>query len=538
MIGVPAVAGAAFYGAELGAVRRMDRRPVKGTDGMIISGERQISYDDIQTRIARATTGLKALGLRDGAAVGMMLRNDFAFFEVSSASAALGSPVVPINWHLKGEEVAYILKDSGANILVCHADLLPQIETALPAGLQLLVVTTPPEIAAAFGVAPELAKVPAHLTDWDVWRDAQAPSTDPAGRASAMFYTSGTTGRPKGVRRMPMRPEQAAASERVGALTYGIKPDEDQVILMNGPMYHSAPNSYGMLAYRQRRSIVLEPRFDPEDMLQLIERHRVTHMHMVPTMFVRLLRLPDSVRNRYDISSLRFVVHGAAPCPVHVKQAMIAWWGPVINEYLGSTETGIPIWHSSAEALAKPGTVGRAIEGGIVKIFRADGTPCDVNEPGEIFMRQTSIPDFDYHGKSDARAEAGREGLVSVGDVGYLDEDGYLFLCDRKRDMVISGGVNIYPAEIENVLIGLDGVRDCAVFGIPDEEFGERLCAHIEPEPGAVLSPSQVQAYLRTRLANFKVPKDIHFADALPREASGKIFKRKLRDPYWAAAGA
>jgi long-chain acyl-CoA synthetase len=257
-------------------------------------------------------------------------------------------------------------------------------------------------------------------------------------------------------------------------------------------------------------------------------------MHMVPTMFVRLLRLPDEVRRKYDLASLRFIIHGAAPCPVHVKQAMIAWWGPVINEYLGSTETGIPIWHSSAEALAKPGTVGRAIEGGIVKIFSPDGTECDVDEPGEIYMRQTSVPDFDYHGRSDARAEAGREGLVSVGDVGYLDADGYLFLCDRKRDMVISGGVNIYPAEIEGVLVGLDGVRDCAVFGIPDDEFGERLCAYIEPEESASLSPSAVQAYLRGRLANFKVPKEINFVDALPREASGKIFKRKLRDPYWA----
>jgi long-chain acyl-CoA synthetase len=226
-------------------------------------------------------------------------------------------------------------------------------------------------------------------------------------------------------------------------------------------------------------------------------------------------------------------VHGAAPCPPQVKRAMIDWWGPVINEYFGSTETGIPIWHSAQEALAKPGTVGRAIEGGIVKIFGADGEPCAANEPGEIFMRQIGIPDFDYHGKAEARTEAGREGLVSVGDVGYLDEDGYLFLCDRKRDMVISGGVNIYPAEIENVLIGLDGVRDCAVFGIPDDEFGERLCAYVEPEAGTKLQPAEIQDYLRARLASFKVPKEVRFLDALPREASGKIFKRKLREPFW-----
>jgi long-chain acyl-CoA synthetase len=500
---------------------------------MIISGERRISYPELQTRIRRAATGFQALGLRDGAPVAMMLRNDFALFEAAGGAAALGSPVVPINWHLKAEEVRYILTDSGADILVCHADLLPQIRDGLPGDLRLLVMPTPPEIAAAFNVAPELMQVPAGLTDWEIWRDGHAPSRAPPGRASPMFYTSGTTGMPKGVRRKAMRPEQLGAAERVGAIAYGVKPGEAQVILMNGPMYHSAPNSYGMLAFRHGCTIVLEPRFDPEDMLQLIARHRVTHMHVVPTMFVRLLRLPDDIKQRYDLSSLRFVVHGAAPCPPQVKRAMIDWWGPVIHEYFGSTETGIPVWHSAEEALKKPGTVGRAIEGGIVKIFRPDGSLCAVNEPGEIYMRQVSVPDFDYHGNAEARAEAGRDGLVSVGDVGYLDEDGYLFLCDRKRDMVIWGGVNIYPAEIENALIAMDGVRDCAVFGIPDDEFGERLCACIEPEPGAALSPTAVQDFLRGRLANFKVPKQIQFLDALPREATGKIFKRKLRDPYW-----
>jgi len=499
---------------------------------MIISGERTIDYPEIHTRIARAAAGFRTLGVRGGAPVAMMLRNDFALFEVAGGAAALGSPVVPINWHLKAEEVGYILADSGADILVCHADLLPQISSGLPDNLRLLVVATPPEIAAAFNIAPPLTQVPAGMTDWDSWRDTHAAALEPPVGGSPMFYTSGTTGLPKGVRRKPMQPEQLAASARVGATAYGIKPNEHQVILMNGPMYHSAPNSYGMLAFRSGCTIVLEPRFDPEELLQLIARHRVTHMHMVPTMFVRLLRLPEEVKNHYDLSSLRFIVHGAAPCPPQVKRAMIDWWGPVIHEYFGSTETGIPVWHSAEEALAKPGTVGRAIEGGIVKIFRADGELCGVDEPGEIFMRQTATSDFDYHGNAEARAEAGRDGLVSVGDVGYLDEDGYLFLCDRKRDMVISGGVNIYPAEIENALIGMAGVRDCAVFGIPDDEFGERLLACIEPEPDAVLSSAAVQDFLRERLANFKVPKDIRFLDALPREASGKIFKRKLRDLY------
>jgi long-chain acyl-CoA synthetase len=298
----------------------------------IISGERQISYPEIHARIARAAAGFRALGVVGGTPVGMMLRNDFAFFEVSAAAAALGSPVVPINWHLKAEEVAYILADSGAKILVCHADLLPQIRDGLPGQIKLLVVTTPPEIAAAFNVAPALTQVPDGMTDWDRWRDTHAPLQDAPVGSAPMFYTSGTTGLPKGVRRKPMKPEQAVAAARVGGIAYGVKPNEDQVILMNGPMYHSAPNSYGMLAFRSGCQIVLEPRFDPEDMLQLIERHRVTHQHMVPTMFVRLLRLPDEVKRRYDLSSLRFVVHGAAFCPPQVKRAMIDCWGSVVHE--------------------------------------------------------------------------------------------------------------------------------------------------------------------------------------------------------------
>jgi long-chain acyl-CoA synthetase len=505
---------------------------------MIFSGERTISYPELQTRVARIVTGLRMLGLKGGVPVAIMLRNDFAFFEVSIAAATLGSPVVPINWHLKADEVAYILADCGAELMVCHSDLLSQIRSGLPKRLQLLAVQTPPEIASAFGVSSGDARVAEGLTNWDLWRETQALSQVDPPRTVPLFYTAGTTGRPKGVRRQPMTPEQMGAMERVGALVYGFNSDVDQTVLLNGPMYHSAPNAYATIALRRGCRIVLQPRFDPEGLLQLIERHRVTHVHMVPTMFVRLLRLPDDVKSRYDLSSLRSVVHAAAPCPISVKQAMIKWWGPVINEYLGATETGITVWHSSQEALAKPGTVGRPIEGSVIKIFGPNGEPCAANEPGEVFMRQTSLSDFAYHGKAKAREEAGREDLISVGDIGYLDEDGYLFLCDRKRDMVISGGVNIYPAEIENALIGMDGVRDCAVFGIPDEEYGERLCACIEPEAGASLTPTAVQDYLRGRLANFKVPKVVQFLDALPREASGKIFKRKLRDPYWEGRAA
>jgi len=231
------------------------------------------------------------------------------------------------------------------------------------------------------------------------------------------------------------------------------------------------------------------------------------------------------------------VVHGAAPCPIEVKRAMIEWWGPVIYEYYGATETGIATFHNSDEALRKPGTVGRALPGGTVRVYDTDGRILPASEVGEIYLWQQGFPDFTYHGQDDKRREVGRDGLVTLGDVGYLDEDGYLFICDRARDMVISGGVNIYPAEIEMALLAMPGIRDCAVFGIPDEEFGETLCAHIEPDAAAPPAAAEVAAFLRERLADYKVPRVIELATALPREDSGKIIKRKLREPYWVGAG-
>jgi long-chain acyl-CoA synthetase len=260
-------------------------------------------------------------------------------------------------------------------------------------------------------------------------------------------------------------------------------------------------------------------------------------MHIVPTMFVRLLRLPTEVRKKYDLSSLGCVTHGAAPCAPAVKRQMIDWWGPVINEYYGATETGIVVWHNSAEALKKPGTVGRVVDGATMRIV--DDQSCDVKqgEVGEIYLRGPMPTEFTYNNDDAKRREIALGELVTVGDVGYQDSDGYLYLCDRKRDMIISGGVNIYPAEIESVLIQMPGVRDCAVFGIPDEEFGEQICAHVEPLGGASIDASGVRAYLAQHLARYKVPKVVELSATLPREDSGKIFKRKLRAPYWEKAG-
>jgi long-chain acyl-CoA synthetase len=298
-------------------------------------------------------------------------------------------------------------------------------------------------------------------------------------------------------------------------------------------MYHSAPNAYGLLSGRLKAKVILQPKFDPEALLGLIEQHRVTHLHMVPIMFNRLLRLPEETRRRYDLSSLRFVVHAAAPCPAPVKRAMMDWWGPVISEYYGSTETGPMTYCDAAGWLSHPGTVGRPLPNIALRVIDAVGETVPDGQVGEVVGRNMSLPDFTYHGDADKRREADKDGLVSPGDIGYFDKDGFLYLCDRAKDMIISGGVNIYPAEIEAELQKMSGVADCAVFGIPDDEFGESVCAVIQPLPGVVLGEQEVKAFLRANISGYKVPKRVDIRGDLPREDSGKIFKRKLRDPFW-----
>jgi long-chain acyl-CoA synthetase len=303
--------------------------------------------------------------------------------------------------------------------------------------------------------------------------------------------------------------------------------------LLSGPMYHSAPNAYAVQSTVSGELLVLEPRFDAERTLALIELHQLTHAYLVPTMFVRMLRLPDQVKQRYDLSSMRFVTCTGSPCAPEVKRAMIEWWGLVIHESYASSEAGFITHISPEEALDRPGSVGRAAAGATIRILGDAGADLPPGEPGLIYARQPAYTDFTYAHQPEARQAIDRDGLVSVGDMGYLDQYGYLYISDRKSDMVISGGVNIYPAEIEAVLIGMPGVADCAVFGIPDEEFGEALAAAVQRREGHTLDSAGVRRYLAERIANYKVPKLVAFHDELPREESGKIFKRKLRAPYW-----
>ncbi len=502
----------------------------------IISGERRREHAEVADRAARIAGGLHRLGVKQGDSVCVLMRNDIAFIEAAFATMRLGAYGVPVNWHFKPEEVNYILEDSGTSVLIGHADMLHPLRGAISPRVTVLSVPTPPEILKNYKIDPDWLAPPDFAIDLESWISEQAPYDGPAvPQPQNMIYTSGTTGHPKGVRRAAPTPDQLRASERMRSLIYGLKPGVRS--LLPGPLYHSAPNSFGLRSGRLGGALVLMPRFEPEEFLRLIEQQRIDTLFMVPTMFIRLLKLPEAVRRKYDVSSLRHVVHAAAPCPADAKRAMIEWWGPIITEYYGSTEAGAITFATSEDALKKPGTVGKVLDGVEVRFLGEDGAALPKGEIGEIYSRTIDQPDFAYHNKPEKRAEVDRDGFVTSGDVGYIDPDGYVFICDRKRDMVISGGVNIYPAEIEAALHAVPGVHDCAVFGIPDAEFGEALMAVVEPQPGVTLEISDIRAQLKTALADYKVPKHVEIQGSLPREDSGKIFKRRLRDPYWEQAG-
>jgi long-chain acyl-CoA synthetase len=486
-------------------------------------GGRFTTYPELFDRALRATRGLHDLGIGAGDRVAVLLRNSIEFLEASIATVPLGASAVPINWHWRGEEIRHVLLDSGAKALVVHADLWPSIAASVPVGAVVIVVPT---------TAEDAAELPDGALSWPEWLARNEPWAQPPEAAPvSVIYTSGTTGQPKGVVRVPATDGQREATQALLGQIFGLAPGERTVI--PAPMYHTAPNVYALSAAIRGMDMTIMPSFDAEEFLRIVAEHRATVVQMVPTMFVRLLALPEQARSRYDLSSLRSVVHAAAPCPQDVKRAMIEWLGPIIAEYYGGTETGPVVYCTSEEWLAHPGTVGRPIEQAVVKVLDAEGAELPTGESGEIYMWLDTWPDFTYAGDEEKRRSVERDGLVSCGDIGYLDADGYLYLNDRRTDMVISGGVNIYPAEIEACLQSLPGVRDCAVFGVPDDEFGEALAAHVELDDGAKITADDVRDHVRSRLAAYKTPRVVEFSQALPREDSGKIFKRRLREPYW-----
>ncbi|MDM0033573.1 AMP-binding protein [Variovorax sp. J22P271] len=498
-------------------------------------GSRCLDGAALQARADRAAGGFHSLGLKPGDAVAVMLRNDLPYLELMLALGRLGVHLVAVNWHFQPEEAAYVFKDSGARALVIHADLWPRLAAAVPADLAVLVVPTPRDVLRAYGL--DDAVVPEGAHDWAAWRDGFAPCTaEPVPSLGSMLYTSGTTGRPKAVMRLPGTPQQHAGSRRVRAMASQAR--EGMRTAVVGPLYHAGPNAAARVALDMAERIVVLPRFDAEQLLKTIEEHRITHLSLVPVMLVRLLKLPAEVRARYDVSSLENVTHGGSPCAPEVRRAMIEWWGPIINETYGSTETGLVTCVTAREWLDHPGTAGRPFPGMSVRIVDAEGRMLPAGEVGEIYVDpgDNALP-FTYRNNEEARRTIERDGHVTNGDIGYLDAEGYLYVTDRKRDMVISGGVNIYPAEIEHALVTNPGIADCAVFGVPDAEYGEAVAAAVVRAPGSRITEAQVRDWVRERLAGYKVPRLVEFHDALPREGMGKVFKNQLRAPHWERAG-
>jgi long-chain acyl-CoA synthetase len=489
---------------------------------MIRSGTVERTHDQLAQRAARVAAGLRSLGVSPGDNVALVMANSVEFLEVSAGIAAAGANAVPVNWHWKSDEIGYLLVNSGSVVAFVHADFVATVKRAAVPGVEVIEIGT--------DTSPSLGD----HREYESWLTGSEPDGDATGATAGLgtIYTSGTTGKPKGIVREPISTESMMAMAVTMMTRMGLAPGGR--IIIPAPLYHTAPNTMGTFALRLGMDTTILSRFDPEGFLASIERHRVEQVQMVPTMFTRLLRLPFEVRSSYDLSSLGSVVHSAAPCPKHIKAQMIDWLGPIITEYYGGSETGPIVWCTAEEWLAHPGTVGAPADGADVRIVDAGGVEAAIGDVGVIYVKPADYwPGFTYLGDDDKRRNMELDGFVTVGDMGRVDEDGYLYLTDRASDMVISGGVNIYPAETESVLSELPGVQDCAVFGIPDEEYGESLAAHIEADEAAGLTEHDVRTFLRSRLAGFKVPKLIVFDNALPREESGKLFKRRIRESYW-----
>ncbi|MEV4252798.1 acyl-CoA synthetase [Spirillospora sp. NPDC049652] len=484
---------------------------------------------DLLARANRVVHGLRGLGLEPGDGICGLVPNGVEGLVLYLAALQAGWYYTPVNWHLTGPEIGYIVADSDAKAFFVHERFAEAgAEAADEAGLA-------PERRFAFGGVPGF-RPESELEDGQ-------PDTLPDGRTAGatMHYTSGTTGRPKGVKRTlhGIDPDDSAELMTFLLGLFGIQPgrpagQEPQAHLVTSPNYHTAVTQFGGTALHMGHTLVYVDRWDAEDTLRLIDRYRITNTHMVPTHFKRLLSLPEDVRKRYDVSSMRWAIHAAAPCPVPLKHQMLDWWGDCIWEYYAATEGGGTI-ASPQEWRAHPGTVGKAWPISELLLVDDDGEPVPPNAPGTIYMKMVS-GDFEYKGDKAKTEESRLNGFFTVGDVGYLTDDGFLFLSDRKSDLIISGGANIYPAEIENEIVLHPKVADVAVFGIPDEEWGEQIKAVVEPAEGVAPGPelaAEILASLEGRLAKMKWPRTIDFIETMPREPNGKLLKRKLRDPYW-----
>lgn len=501
----------------------------KGDQPAIIDASGPVSWAQLDTRVDRLINALRARGLGQGDSVVLLAGNQHEAIEVTLACMHAGCLIVPVNWHWVAKELAYVLDDAGATALVVGADWMGMAAevTAGNASLKARIAITanPPEGFESYEA---------------VLAAADATPPDDLVRGGPMFYTSGTTGFPKGVRGGLAATEGPAETWQLivagMADLLGLAGD-DGVQLVCGPSYHSAQWFFGMFALLRGATVVLQHRFDAAEVLDLIDRYGVTSTHLVPAQMVRLLNLPDDTRARFSGASLRKVWHGAAPCPAEVKRGLIEWWGPVVTEYYGGTEGGFISMIDAADWLERPASVGKPLPVVEILVVDDDGNRLGTGEIGQLYFRSLLGVDFTYHNAPEKTASAHLEpGVGTLGDVGYLDDDGYLHLCDRKIDMIISGGVNIYPAEIEGVLAAHPAVADVAVIGIPHDEMGEQVMAVVEVRPpahGDGALEAELAAHCRESLAGYKCPRRWSFVDELPRNEVGKLTKRTLRDQYW-----
>ncbi len=472
---------------------------------------------------------LRDHGVGEDDAVAVLMYNDLTYLEIIEACRYVGAYYVTLNWHASAQEIQLILDDSESKLVVGHSDLTEKLTPESGVSIPVLSLLTP----AALSASP--ASLPAGQDDLTALMEASPPITTPPLRfRSLLAYTSGSTGRPKGIRRAVdlSRPDPYETYKALAVVLLKLTPGDR--FYTAAPLYHSAPNALSNFTVAVGfAEVYIAPKFDAESFLADVERYGITHCYIVPTMMVRLLKLPEAVRQKYDTSTLRFGISTGSAWPRDVKKAMINWFGPIFYESYGASEIGFITLISSEEAQRKPGSVGKILEGGSIKILDDDGVELPVGEAGSIFVDLPQFGDFTYS-NSDGDLKDQRYGKhATVGDIGYLDDDNYLFISDRKKDMIISGGANIFPAEIEAALIEMPEVFDCAIFGAPHAEFGETVVAAVQCRPAHEVTLDAVQAFLSTRLAKFKIPKKLDIHVQLPREDSGKIFKQHLRASYW-----
>ncbi|MBV9228129.1 MAG: AMP-binding protein [Chloroflexi bacterium] len=486
----------------------------------LICEERTCTYAELNARTWQVANSLKRLGVKAGDRVAVMTHNSIETLEIASGLSKLSAISVLLNYRLREHEVAYILNDCQAKAVIAGPELVQVVDQAR--------AEVTGEIA-AIAIGNE---VPA---GWLGYEELLANAREDAtmgisGLGSAMSYTSGTTGKPKGA----YRPRGVAVSDII-QIVRAFELVESDVHLLAGPYYHSAPSFFVSLHLLLGATIVIQPKYDAVKALDLIERHKVTTTFMAPTLLQRLCDVPDEVFSRYDTSSLRAIVLAGAPCPQVLKVRAMERFGECLWEFYGATETGVVTLLRPEDQLRKPGSCGKIGPGQEIRLLDAAGNEVPDGVPGEMWSRNSWLAE--YYNKPEATAKNTRDGFFSVGDIAYRDAEGYYYICDRKIDMIISGGVNIYPAEIEAVLAEHPAVADVAVIGVPDEHWGESVKAVVELRPGASVTAEELLVFCSERLADYKIPRSIDFVDELPRNPAGKLLKARIREPYWKGVG-